>query len=197
MTQMKELKGEMIGYLKVLGKVRRAKGKPQNWRCLCTACGKRLTVAHYRLVHAQTPKTHCGCVNKGLPTQYPLTYRCWYSSIQRCHNPNSVGYPSYGAKGIFVCEEWRCMDTGFKKFLEHIGPRPSKKYSLDRIDPNKGYMPGNVQWATATEQARNRKITKMVKHPKTGEMLPAGQVADELGMEYRKFRFWMIKRGEW
>ena len=197
MTKMLELKGKLLGHLKVLGKVRRAKGQPQKWRVLCTGCGKRLTVLHSRLTHAQSPKTHCGCQNKGLPSHYPLTYRCWYAMIQRCHNPKAAGYEVYGAKGIYVHEEWRCKKTGLQKFIDHVGPRPSTKYSLDRIDPHGSYVPGNVQWATAAEQVRNRKITKYVEHPKTGEILPAGEVAEDLKMDYRKFRLMMIKRGKW
>ena len=74
--------------------------------------------------------------------------------INRCTYPSSGSYDRYGGKGITVCEEWQGRG-GFKKFLTHIGERPDG-YTLDRIDPLKGYEQGNVQWATKADQARNR-----------------------------------------
>lgn len=66
----------------------------------------------------------------------------------------------YGARGIDVCDEWK---NSFIAFYEHIGPRPSKEYSVDRIDNSRGYEPGNVRWATRSmqiiNQSRRKKIT--------------------------------------
>lgn len=81
-------------------------------------------------------------------------YGVWATMIQRCHNPNLKQYARYGARGITVCQEWR---DSFEAFLTHIGPRPSPEYSIDRIDNDKGYFPGNVRWATRQEQVANRR----------------------------------------
>lgn len=83
------------------------------------------------------------------------TYKSWDSMKQRCNNPNDPTYHRYGAKGIKVCDRWQGQ-YGFNNFLEDLGERPKDK-SLDRIDPDKGYEPGNCQWATIREQAWNKK----------------------------------------
>jgi len=72
----------------------------------------------------------------------------------RCHNPNNPKFLDYGGRGIFVCDEWL---YDFPAFYDHIGPKPSDAHSVDRINNNLGYQPGNVRWATAEEQANNRR----------------------------------------
>src|SRR5258708_4053781 len=80
-------------------------------------------------------------------------YEAWVGMRKRCNNPKHKRYPEWGGKGIAVCPEWR---HDFAAFLHHIGPRPSPTHSVDRIDGKKGYEPGNVRWATKTEQSNNR-----------------------------------------
>lgn len=77
---------------------------------------------------------------------------------QRCHNPNHKFFRFYGGRGIAVHPEWR-ITGGFERFLAHIGPRPEPKhlYSVERIDNEGNYESGNVRWATAKEQAANRR----------------------------------------
>jgi hypothetical protein len=82
-------------------------------------------------------------------------YRSWARIKSRCFNPNSADFPDYGGRGITMSQEWR---DSFPKFYEHIGPKPSdgKRYSVDRVDNTKGYVPDNVRWATDAQQARNQ-----------------------------------------
>jgi hypothetical protein len=79
---------------------------------------------------------------------------------ERCRNPNCRQWPWYGALGIKVCERW---ETSFDAFLEDMGERPPGT-TLDRIDGNKDYEPGNCRWATALEQSRNQRHNVYVEH---------------------------------
>ena len=79
------------------------------------------------------------------------TYRSWYSMLQRCTNPRDLGWTNYGGRGIKVCDEWLTIEG----FVRDMGLRPVGM-SLDRIDTDGNYEPGNCRWATVTEQNRNR-----------------------------------------
>lgn len=92
-------------------------------------------------------KTHGeGCPN---PTR---EYRIWSGMVNRCTNPNNSNYFRYGGRGIGVSTRWR----QYENFLADMGRAPTVRHSLDRIDGNGSYVPGNVRWATPQEQQRNR-----------------------------------------
>jgi len=84
-------------------------------------------------------------------------YKTWLSMIGRCNPKNSESRPLYAGSGVSVCEKWK----NFEGFFSDMGPRP-KGCSIDRIDPSKGYEPGNCRWATNKQQAANRKTTNYV-----------------------------------
>lgn len=77
----------------------------------------------------------------------------WINMRLRCNNPNHKAYPSYGGRGITICERWDLLEN----FLEDMGLRPGPNYSLERIDNDGNYEPGNCKWATDAEQTRNRR----------------------------------------
>ncbi len=77
--------------------------------------------------------------------------------LKRCYSPKDISYKNYGGRGISVCARWRGAE-GFVNFLADLGERPDGM-SLDRERSNENYEPGNVRWATAAQQARNRRRT--------------------------------------
>lgn len=85
-------------------------------------------------------------------------YNVWASMVCRCRTSSHTSYKYYGARGINVCERWLV----FENFLADMGPRPSARHSLERIDNNGNYEPDNVRWATTAQQARNRRNSRLV-----------------------------------
>ena len=87
-------------------------------------------------------------------------YNTWCNMKQRCNNKNYFQYEYYGGRGITVCDEWQ---NSFEAFYEHVSQLPhygEEGYSLDRINNDGNYEPGNVRWATRKEQMNNRRISK-------------------------------------
>jgi hypothetical protein len=122
------------------------------WLCRCD-CGAKATIRSGNLRSGNSMS--CGCM-RGAPThrhsRRTPTYQTWDAMIQRCTNPNTIGYKYYGARGITVCKRWR----KFENFLADMGERPPK-HTIDRINNKHGYSPRNCQWATRTQQDKNRR----------------------------------------
>jgi hypothetical protein len=83
------------------------------------------------------------------------THRIWSAMLYRCRNPKATRYSRYGGRGITVCERW----LSFQNFLDDMGERPPGA-SINRIDNNGNYEPGNCRWATRAEQSKNQKKGK-------------------------------------
>lgn len=129
------------------------------WLCKCS-CGQNFKAYSTNLVRGNNKS--CGCLLDLALKTHGFTktkeYRHWSEIKTRCFNINSVGYQYYGAVGITMSDTFK---NDFILFLNHIGeiPKDGKKYSVDRIDNSKGYIEGNIRWATDAQQARNKTMT--------------------------------------
>lgn len=112
--------------------------------------------------------------------------------VARCTNPRHVNFKAYGGRGITVCAEWR----DFGAFIAAMGSRPSPQHTLERINNNGHYEPGNVRWATRAEQSRNTRRTRLVAF--NGETLCIQDWAQRLGIDHHTLRYrlsrWPIER---
>lgn len=177
-VDFKDISGQQFGYMTVIA-FHETRGKNTYWLCCCCACGTNKIVARSNLF--QGTKS-CGCSSNEFKHRThgmygSPEYKSWAAAKQRCLNPNTPGFEEYyGGRNITMCAEW-CSD--FMAFFRHIGPRP-KGTSLDRIDNEKGYEPGNVRWATPALQMRNTRRTITITH--NGETLTLTEWSERTGI---------------
>jgi hypothetical protein len=150
------LNGQRFGLLLVLDEAP-SRAKHRYWRCRCD-CGAGTIVAQDFLRTGRTQS--CGCLQRerlaarsrvhggtGTPE-----FMVWSSIRQRCTNPRNSVYVYYGARGVRVSPAWE----DFQVFLRDMGPRPSSRHRLVRLDHARGYEPGNCRWGIPADHRRSR-----------------------------------------
>ena len=165
MTRLIDITGHTYGRLTVL----RYEGS-KRWLCACT-CGATKTAMSADIRSGNT--SSCGCYHKEVVSSAKRThgfacragevnpmraseYRVWCSMKNRCLNPKAKSYARYGGRGVRVFPAWI---ESFAAFISYLGPRPSTNHSLDRVENDGHYWPGNVRWATVEQQANNKSGT--------------------------------------
>lgn len=154
------------------------------WLCRCD-CGAEKEIPRHYLHAAGSGVRSCGCSKfnakahgharsraSGGPSP---EYRVWRSMLNRCTNPKAVDWARYGGRGVTVCARWA---QSFDAFLEDMGPRPAGS-SIDRINNDGNYEPGNCRWSTPLEQGQNRRTSRLVTYD--GLTLTATEWSRRLG----------------
>lgn len=136
--------------------IERAANKHQKsyWQCRCN-CGNEHIIQGRNLVSGASQS--CGCLRRELITKHGMAcdpiYKIWHGMLQRCTNSRLRIYQYYGGRGISVCERWK----DFSAFYADMGERPSPQHSLDRINNDGNYEPGNVRWSLSIQQRGNQR----------------------------------------
>ena len=164
MSKKLDLTGQKFSRLTALEPTRLANRTA--WICMCD-CGNRCTVDTGNLRAGYTKSCGClcrekikerktkhGCSRKGAET---TEYRSWAAMKGRCLNPSNNRYENYTKLGVIICNRWL---NSFENFLKDMGEKPSPSHSIERIDNDGNYDPGNCKWGTPLEQAANTRNLK-------------------------------------
>lgn len=169
---MKDIGGAQFGRLTAQWPVGYQVGRKVVWLCSC-ACGGLTTAAGKDLGYGA--RISCGCAYRthghctvGGRHKSSSEYMAFQAAKYRCTNPKSPDWSLYGGRGI------QFRFASFEQFLDEIGAKPSPKYSLDRINNNGNYEPGNVRWATIDQQFANQRHI----HPRGSRLFTASQIAE-------------------
>lgn len=155
--------------------------------CRCS-CGNEVEIAFESVRGGKVGS--CGCLRKESIASVNYThgdyksveYKAWAKIKGRCHCETDAKYPIYGGRGIKVCDRWR---RSYEAFLEDMGRRPKGKSSIDRLDVNGDYRPGNCRWSTCTEQANNTRRNVRLSFNNVEKTM--AEWAKFLGINYKNF----------
>ena len=205
MPRALDLTGQTFGRLTVIERKGSDKQRNALWECLCT-CGNTTVVAAIELRRGHTKS--CGCLkiemaktndwnikqvkygNDVRRCQEWPEYGVWKRMRQRCNGIFCAEYARYGGRGIKVCARW----NNFQNFLTDMGPRPSKRHSIEREDNDGDYEPTNCRWSTETEQNNNRRNNRVLEYD--DKSMTVAQWARYLDINYKVLNA-RINRFKW
>lgn len=176
-----DLTGTRFGRLVALREAQKGAGNkaPTRWECSCD-CGAEVVASTSMLRSGHTKS--CGCLQRDKVSNRNTrhgqamspTWRAWRAMVARCTVRTNAAFPNYGGRGITVCPRWR----EFENFLADMGERPPGT-TIDRLDNDGGYEPGNCRWATREQQDGNKRTTVRITFQ--GRTMTLAQWAKELG----------------
>lgn len=189
--------GRQFGALRVESYSHTTAHRMTVWNARCD-CGQWITVRGDML--RSGVKSSCGCIGRrslDVPTSSVSAhpeYNAWRKMILRCHDVRDKSYAAYGGRGIKVCARW---ENSLAAFLEDMGPRPSSKHELDRINNDGDYTPKNCRWVTRHVQSRNTRRNRYVEW--RGETLLVCDLAARVGiqrkiLQSRLHHGWTVER---
>lgn len=159
--------------------IRQIPSHRNKWLCKCD-CGNEKIVFASNLTRSHS--TSCGCASRARVVTHGEStsreYRAWINMKTRCESPGTPYFKFYGGRGISVCDRW----SSFENFKLDMGSRPSDRHSIDRIDVNGNYEPGNCRWATDKTQARNTRKQRLV--TVDGRQMSLAEAVEGAGLIY-------------
>lgn len=159
--------GERFGRWVVVGTAPRRGGK-DCWTVMCSCDREHVRQAHSIRSGASTGCSACqrhdgarkhANKSRAADGRHTREYKAYRGMLDRCYDHRAKWWSRYGGRGIGVCDAWR---DSFDAFAADMGPSPGRGYSIDRIDNDRGYAPGNCRWATAKTQARNTRRNRIL-----------------------------------
>lgn len=190
---IKNITGQRFGRLVVLNQTNERKNGSVVWICKCD-CGSECKVNSFNLIRGSTKS--CGCYRHEKLSMIAKTgnnrrthgmkdqkiYRVWCSIKDRCCNPNCKGWKNYGGRGIKIFDGWKHDFISFYNYISKLPHYGEKGYSIDRIDNNGNYEPGNIRYATRKEQILNRRNTAY--YEENGIKMTIKELARKTGIPY-------------
>lgn len=196
MARLNDITGIKFGKLTVVKRAENDDYGRTRWQCECE-CGNKVIRMSSIIMDAyrKGKASHCGCSpvlkTHGLTKKNKRLYWVWAAIIQRCENKNSKDYKDYGGRGIRVCKEWREDFSSFHSWAMESGYKQG--LSIDRINNNKGYYPGNCRWVGIKEQMNNQ--SKSLSITWKGETKSVLEWSEETGINYRTLKQRVFKLG--
>lgn len=186
--------GQKFNRLTVIEFVEINQHKKYTWKCLCE-CGQFVVTSSNSLKKGNTKS--CGCLKLEITGARRRThgksqtpeYRNWCAMKERCYSDRHKNYVDYGGRGIRVCDRWL---HSFENFLADMGLRPFPKATIDRIEPDGNYEPGNCCWATQLQQARNKRNSRLLTID--GKTMTVSEWAEHTGCSQQQINC-RLKRG--